>query len=248
MYTANNGHLLNLFGPKVGLLFFVALLSGLSSGLLAQRSSSNFNYNAFNKKDYYFGITLGYNSSNYRIIHDQSFILNDTVKVLESANGPGFNLGIVTNIKFGENFDFRFNLPTLSFAERRLQYTLVSKEIQSRKIESVFIDFPVQIRYKSKPYHDVRAFVIFGAKYSLDLASNSRARQSDDLIRIARQDFLLEYGVGLQFFFPYFILSPEIKFSHGLMNIHDRNAGLIYSSVIDRLLARGLTISFHFEG
>lgn len=248
MYSVNNGNLLNLFGHKVGLLVFVALLSGLSSGLLAQRSSSNFNYNSFNKKDYYFGITLGYNSSNYRIIHDQSFILNDTVKVLESANGPGFNLGIVTNIKLGENFDFRFNLPTLSFAERRLQYTLVSKEIQSRKVESVFIDFPVQIRYKSKPYHDVRAFVIFGAKYSLDLASNSRARQADDLIRIARQDFLLEYGVGLQFFFPYFILSPEIKFSHGLMNIHDRNAGLIYSSVIDRLLARGLTISFHFEG
>ena len=90
--------------------------------------------------------------------------------------------------------------------------------------------------------------VIFGGKYSIDLASNSRSRQADDLIKIQRQDFLLEYGVGFQVFFPYFILSPEIKFSHGLLNIHDRNAGLIYSRVIDRLLARGLTISFHFEG
>jgi hypothetical protein len=176
------------------------------SGLKAQRSGSNFNFNAFNKKTYYFGISLGYNNSFYRIVHDKSFILNDSVKILESATGPGFNLGIVTNIKFGENFDFRFNLPTLSFAERRFEYTLASKEIQKRKVESVFIDFPIQIRYKSKPYHDIRAFVILGAKYSIDLASTSRSRQADDLIKIQRQDFLLEYGVGFQIFFPYFII------------------------------------------
>jgi hypothetical protein len=224
-------------------------LTFISQTSFSQRGGgANFNFNAFNKKTYYFGITLGYNNSFYRIVHDRSFILNDTVKILESARGPGFNLGIVTNIKFGENFDVRFNLPTLSFAERRFEYTLTSKEVQKRKVESVFIDFPIQFRYKSKPYHDIRAFVIFGGKYSIDLASNSRSRQADDLIKIQRQDFLLEYGVGFQVFFPYFILSPEIKFSHGLLNIHDRNAGLIYSGVIDRLLARGLTISFHFEG
>ena len=247
MRSINHGYLLNLYRHKTVTVFVLATFLILS-GLKAQRSGSNFIFNAFNKKTYYFGISLGYNNSFYRIVHDKSFILNDSVKILESATGPGFNLGIVTNIKFGENFDFRFNLPTLSFAERRFEYTLASKEIQKRKVESVFIDFPIQIRYKSKPYHDIRAFVILGAKYSIDLASTSRSRQADDLIKIQRQDFLLEYGVGFQIFFPYFILSPEIKFSHGLLNIHDRNAGLIYSRVIDQLFARGLTISFHFEG
>ena len=123
-----------------------------------------------------------------------------------------------------------------------------TREVQYRKIESVFIDFPIQFRYKSKPYHDIRAFVIFGAKYSLDLASNSRARKAEDLVRIARNDLMIEYGVGFQLFFPYFILSPEIKFSHGLLNIHDRNPNLIYSSVIDRLFSNGFTFSLHFEG
>jgi hypothetical protein len=246
MYSTHNGHLLDLFGPKIKLLLLL-LLIGFSGQIHAQRSHS-FNYESFSSKAYYFGITLGYNTSRYHIQHDESFILNDTVRVLESVRGPGFNLGIVTNIKFGKNFDLRLNLPTLSFAERELQYVLPSQEIVSRKIESVFIDFPFQIRYKSKPYNDVRAFVVFGAKYSLDLASNSRARQAEDLIRIEPNDFQLEYGVGLQFFFPYFILSPEIKFSHGLNNIHNRNDALIYSSVIEKLFARTLTISFHFEG
>jgi hypothetical protein len=249
MRSTNYGYLFNLYRYKTLTIIAVLFLFAISQTSFAQRGGgANFNFNAFNKKTYYFGISLGYNNSYYRIVHDRSFILNDTVKILESARGPGFNLGIVTNIKFGENFDFRFNLPTLSFAERRFEYTLTSKEVQKRKVESVFIDFPIQFRYKSKPYHDIRAFVIFGGKYSIDLASNSRARQADDLIKIQRQDLLLEYGVGFQVFFPYFILSPEIKFSHGLLNIHDRNAGLVYSRVIDRLLARGLTISFHFEG
>lgn len=249
MRSTNNGYLFNLHRYKTVTFITFLILTFISQTSFSQRGGgANFNFNAFNKKTYYFGITLGYNNSFYRIVHDRSFILNDTVKILESARGPGFNLGIVTNIKFGENFDVRFNLPTLSFAERRFEYTLTSKEVQKRKVESVFIDFPIQFRYKSKPYHDIRAFVIFGGKYSIDLASNSRSRQADDLIKIQRQDFLLEYGVGFQVFFPYFILSPEIKFSHGLLNIHDRNAGLIYSRVIDRLLARGLTISFHFEG
>lgn len=246
MRSIDYGNLLHIFWSKIILTVFIIIFSFSFSS--AQRNGANFNFNAFNKKTYYFGITLGYNSSFYRIVHDNSFILNDSVKVLESATGPGFNLGIVTNIKFGENFDFRFNLPTLSFAERRFEYTLASKEIQKRTVESVFIDFPVQFRYKSKPYHDIRAFVIFGGKYSIDLASNSRARQAEDLIKIQRQDLLLELGFGFQIFFPYFILSPEIKFSHGLLNIHDRNAGLIYSRVIDRLFARGFTISVHFEG
>jgi hypothetical protein len=76
-------------------------LTFISQTSFSQRGGgANFNFNAFNKKTYYFGITLGYNNSFYRIVHDRSFILNDTVKILESARGPGFNLGIVTNIIF----------------------------------------------------------------------------------------------------------------------------------------------------
>jgi hypothetical protein len=250
MFILNFRHLHHLFGSEIAPAFLFCLLVNAFLPVVsnAQRNNINFNYDAFNKKHYYFGITLGYNSSNYRIVQDKSFILNDSVKVVESAPGPGFNLGVVANLKFGENFDLRFNLPTLSFAERRLEYTMATKEVQFRKIESVFIDFPIMFRYKSKPYHDIRAFVVAGVKYSLDLASNSRARKAEDLVRIAKSDFLVEYGVGLQFFFPYFILSPEIKFSHGLTNIHERNAGLIYSNVLDKLFSNGFTISLHFEG
>lgn len=232
------------------LIFFGALLF-ISQTAEAQRGRNRgpMNYEHFSKKNFYFGITLGYNQSFHNITMHESFILNDSVQIMNALQGPGFNLGIVTNLKFGENFDMRFLLPTLSFADRRINYQMVNNpNILQKKIESVFLEFPIHFRYKSKPYKDMRFFVVVGAKYSIDLASNSKTRQADDLIKIVPHDFALEVGLGFQVFFPYFILSPELKFSYGLSNLHSRNPNLIFSSPIDKLFSRGLTISFHFEG
>ncbi|MEM7106201.1 MAG: outer membrane beta-barrel protein [Bacteroidota bacterium] len=207
-----------------------------------------YNYLDFANKPYYFGITLSYNSSNYRVIQGQDFILSDSISTVLSPRGPGFNLGIVTNLKIGKFFDFRL-LPTLSFSDRRLEYHRTGTgRIETKKIEAVFIEAPFLIRYKSAPYKDIRLFVVAGVKYSYDVASNSRTRQAASLVKVSPSDFSVEYGFGIQFFFPYFIFSPEIKVSQGLSNILISDNDLIYSSVLDRILSRTLTISFHFEG
>lgn len=236
--------MLNLHWRKIILIGFLSSLTFLSFAQIR----GNYNYLDFANKPYYFGITLSYNSSNYRVFQGRDFILNDSITSVLSPRGPGFNLGIVTNLKIGKYFDFRL-LPTLSFSDRRLDYTLSDTEIPvSKKIEAVFIEVPFLVRYKSAPYKDLRLFVIGGVKYSFDVASNSRTRQAAELIKIAPSDFSVEYGFGIQFFFPYFIFSPEIKVSHGLSNILIHDQDLIYSSVLDRVLSRTLTISFHFEG
>jgi len=109
-------------------------------------------------------------------------------------------------------------------------------------------ELPFHVRYKSAPYNDLRMFVIGGIKYTFDVASDSRARQADELVKIAPTDFALELGAGVQFFFPYFIFSPEIKISQGISNILIFNQGLEQSNVIEQLLSRTFTISLHFEG
>lgn len=228
-------------------LFFCLGQIALNGQNMPQTDRKTRNYLNFTNKPYYFGITLGYNTSGYRVFRSEEFILNDSITSITSPRGPGFNLGIVTNLKMGEDFDLRF-LPTLSFSDRRLQYTTVSGFQDVKRIESVFVELPFQVRYKSKVYRDFRLFVLAGAKFTYDLASNSRSRQAAQLVKVAPTDYQLEYGFGIQMFFPYFIFSPEIKFSHGLGNglIYDRE--LIYSRTIDRMLPRTLTISLHFEG
>lgn len=215
----------------------------------AQYQQGNFNYLDFQAKQYYFGITLGYNQGDYRIFNSKSFISNDSFSRVQSVGGPGFNLGIVSNLRLGEYFDLRF-LPTLSFAERNIRYTQPSetKRPINRKIESVLVEMPFQVRYKSAPYHDFRLFVIGGVKYSYDVASDSRSRQAVGLVKISPTDFQFEYGFGIQFFFPYFIFSPEIKISQGINNVLIYNDKVYQSTILDKVNSRTFTLSFHFEG
>ena len=227
------------------ILFVILWLTGTIS--LSAQDRRTKNYLNFANKPYYFGITLGYNSSHLKVFQGDDFAQNDSLVKVVSPRSPGFNLGIVTNLKLGQDFDLRF-LPTFSFSDRTLEYTTGTGRTESKRLESVFLEMPFQVRYKSKIYRDFRVFVLASVKYTYDLSSNSRVRQAAQLVKVSPSDFVFEYGGGVQIFFPYFIFSPELKFSYGLGNslIYDRD--LLYSSVLEKVLARGFTLSFHFEG
>ncbi|MEM9837239.1 MAG: outer membrane beta-barrel protein [Bacteroidota bacterium] len=248
MSSINSGYRQYLHGLQAGLVLLTLLL--LPSSAQAQYvGGGNYNFRDFSQKPYYFGITLAINSSRYTPFRSEDFIFSDSIRIVESLNGPGFNLGIITNLKIGQYFDFRF-LPTLSFAERNLNYTAGARRVRERQrtVESVFVELPFHFRYKSAPYKDKRLFLIAGIKYNFDVASESRARQADQLVKISPHDFQLEYGAGIQFFFPYFIFSPEFKISHGIGNTLIFNPNLPESTVLEKVLSRTFTLSFHFEG
>jgi len=244
MQKTKSWHLFYLFGIQIILLCCL-----LPNASVAQNARGNYNFLDFQQKPYYFGITLGFNRADYRVFHSKTFVLNDSIQTAESVTGPGFNLGIVTNLKIGDYFDFRF-LPTLSFAERTIEYTAARNGslLPRRKIESVFVELPFHIRYKSAPYKDMRLFVITGVKYGFDVASDSNTRQADSIVKVAPTDFAAEVGAGIQFFFPYFIFSPEFKMSYGLGNVLIFDSDLEESRVIEKILSRTFTFSLHFEG
>jgi len=190
---------------------------------------------------------LGFNSSNFKITHAEEFIHDDTVFTVSSSRGPGFNLGIISNLRLSKYFDLRF-IPTLSFGGRDLNYELMGNAIAKKSIESISIEFPVEVRFKSQPIKDIRLYVLTGLKYSIDLASNAKARRAEDQVKVGRHDLAYELGFGVQFFFPLFIFSPEIKIANGFINVHSRTENLIYSRVIDKLFTRAIIFSIHFEG
>ena len=249
MHGTDSRYLFNLYWKQIVLALLLTTAGhGLVEGQNFQ-ANNNYNFFEFQKKPYYFGITLGYNNSTFRAFRSTEFLQSDSINVVEALNGPGFNLGIVTNLKIGDFFDFRF-LPTLSFAERNLEYNRNSRDLRVAltTVESVFVEVPFQVRYKSAPFHDLRLFVIAGVKYAFDVASDSRTRQAETIVKISPSDFSFEYGAGIQFFFPYFIFSPEFKISHGIGNTLLFNDKLEQSTVLEKVLSRTFTISFHFEG
>jgi Outer membrane protein beta-barrel domain len=236
--------MLHISCKKIG---FFSLLLFLTAPLLAQiGGKDNYNFRDFNRKSYYFGINIGFNSSGYKLQQSGFFINNDSIKVTEGNSEVGVNMHMVTNLKLGEYFDFRF-LPGFSFAQRGLEFTSVAdSKVIERKIESVFFELPFHIRFKSDPYKDKRLFVVAGLKYSYDVQTNSKSRKS--LIRIAPHDFQYEVGVGMQMFYPYFIFSPEIKFSRGLGNLLIYDKSQNEARVLENVVSQIFTISFNFEG
>ena len=217
------------------------------------KGRQNINYDDYRAKDLYFGISLGFNSSKHQVFHSRQFIGNPNVQLAQGAPSVGFDVHGIINYKFGEYFDFRL-LPGISFATRHLDFnedidpTSGIRTVNRKTVESIFADMPLLIRYKSAPYKDKRAFIVAGLNYSFDVASNSQTRQADDFIKISPHDFQVQAGFGMQFFFQYFILSPEIKYSQGINNILLFNDQIVESTVIEKLLSRTLTLSFHFEG
>jgi hypothetical protein len=220
-------------------LLLSVMLPGVS---LAQR-----NYLEYINKKYYFGITMGTNISDFKITHSNAFAGNDSIKTIGTKFGPGFNLGIIANYQMGDYFDLRL-VPALVFADKKLEFGINDGSVVEKDIQSIITEFPLELRFKSQPIRDIRVYVLTGLKYSIDLAANAKDRKSEDQIRVSGSDLSYEMGMGIQFFFPLFIFSPEIKFANGFYNLHAPNETLIYSNMIDKLYSRTISLSFHFEG
>lgn len=156
LQTADFWNMHNLFRLQIVILFISLFL--FPDLLLSQSNSNSYNYLAFKRKSHYFGLTIGYNSSGFKIEHSRRFINNANYKWNEGIRKPGLTLSMITNFKIGEYFDFRV-LPSISLSYRSLGYIGVNSTIERQdRIESVFGELPMLIRFTSAPYKDKRVF------------------------------------------------------------------------------------------
>ncbi len=215
--------------------------------LFYNTTSAQLNMPNHDGKRVFFGVTFGINRSDFKIIHHPSFIFSDTILSIESARGPGFNLGIVSNFKLVNHLDLRI-LPSLSFVERNIIYNQIDKSIVEKKIESINIEMPFDLRLKSDRYGNFRVYALCGAKFAMDLNSNAKNRKLREQIKVGSFDAAVTYGGGVCFYFPMFILSPEFKIYQGLFNTFSRDPNMIYSRSLQGLRMRTFLLSLHIEG
>ncbi len=199
----------------------------------------------------HFGMSIGFNQAQFKLTHSDAFAYHDSIKVVDSPNSSGFNVGIVSALHLNKFSELRF-IPTLTFAEKDLRYTEISSEgdvEHMETVESIILQFPLTFKYKSdRFFNNFRFYVIGGARFDWDLASDSKARKANTIIKIGPNDFLAEYGFGLEFYTPMVIVSPQIKISHGLTNVHIPTEGLRYSDVLGGLRGKYIAFTIQFEG
>lgn len=231
------------------LLFLVICTPELT---FAQKFKKPKNLPRYDMQKLHFGFTIGINSLDFVMNKNLNYVGTDSLVNVYSNNQYGFNLGIVSNLRLGKFTDLRF-IPTLVFGERIIDYNFKLYSInenvitESKRIESTLLDFPFHLKYKSERYNNVRTFIIAGAKYSLDIASQDKIDdEGEELVKLKKHDIIAEIGFGLDFYLEYFKFSPQIKLSHGILNVLNKE-NTIYTKSFNQLRTNGWMLSFTFE-
>ena len=227
------------------------LISAIIIGVKGQ-AQKEFNRPNHDDLIYYFGITLGYNSSFLHPTKSVKFLQDDSILVAQPGASGGITLGLQGTARLSDHFQLRINPQLVIGGARYFNYTLGSKLTteateQKKILPSTLVSLPIHVKFNSDRIDNFRVYLLGGIRFDKDLSSNSSARNAEDLIKLKGSDFALEAGIGFNIFLPFVTISPEIKFTYGLTNLHDRDANLKYSSVFDKINSRMISFSIHFE-
>ncbi len=236
---------------KFQISFFIALL------LFVRYSSAQHymlpeNLPKYDRSPYHFGFILGVNSMNYSIRNVANIKQFDSLKTIESEPQLGFTIGIVSNLRLGNDYaDLRF-VPSLSFGARTLLYSIKQNRIlvtDFKPTESSRLEFPFDIKLKSQRFwNNYRAYVLGGVMYSIDLASQAKQKQQEGLyvIKLVRYDYSFDVGVGFDIYTTFFKFGIDLRMEYGLKDLIKRD-NTFYTQGIDKLNSKIFLLSFTFE-
>jgi hypothetical protein len=237
----------------------VAIISVLFCGFLLAGTTASaqlrdyLNLPDHDSKKYYIGIGFMYTNSHLQVTAHPNFLKSDSILYVTPGNTGGFGVSGMFTFRLADHFEFRFAFPEFIFASNTLAYHVNypppgETAVATKQIQSLLLGFPAQVKFLSDRINNFRVYMLGGVNYRYDLASNSSARKAQNLVKLQSTDMSVEAGIGFQFYFPVFILSPELKISEGIKNIHSRDANLQYSNTIDKLKSRMIVFSLIFEG
>lgn len=230
------------------LTLLLLLVAGAS---FAQREKVE-NLPKYNHETLHFGFLLGVNRTDFLVTTVRDFHLQDTLKAVESAPQPGFNLGIISELRLHDYFTLRFT-PDLAFSSRILNYyfeTPTDTFMAQREVESTLLNFPLAIKMRSARLNNIGAYVVAGGRYTYDLASQKNVQNNtpgQEIVKLNKSDIAYEGGAGMEFFLPYFKLAIEGKLIIGAKNLLIREDH-VFSNSIEKLNSKVFMVSLTFEG
>ena len=76
--------------------------------------------------------------------------------------------------------------------------------------------------------------------------ANYKDDEGQEIVKLNNNDIMLEGGFGIDFYLEYFKFSPQIKISHGILNLLSKD-NTVYTESIKNLRTNGWMLSFTFE-
>jgi len=219
------------------------------------QSQQTINLPDYTHKHLHFGFIIAVNTASFYIAPTPNLAgkFEDTLKTIRSVPQTGFDLGIVTELGISRYLKFRF-VPSLGFTDRELAYFFESRTdtfTATKQIQSVFLNFPMDLKLISKRLNNFEAYVLGGVKYAKDLFSQKDVNQqlagANATIRLLPNDWYYEAGGGIEFYLQFFKFGLELKVSQGTRNLIVPDNS-VYTQSIQSLKSKTYLLSFTFEG
>ena len=110
---------------------------------------------------------------------------------------------------------------------------------------------PVDVKFASLRYHNVRPYLTAGAMAVYDVAK----KRNRDPIKLSTSDFMLTIGFGCDVYLPYFKFCPEIKFCFGLSDmvqhkrpdLTDDPDRMKFTNSLTKATQQMVVMTFYFE-
>lgn len=170
--------------------------------------------------------------------------------VEQPAFSPGFCVNGLIDFRLNEYFNVRF-APGMYFGNRDIRmYEATTGAEERQNIKSAHVVFPIDLKYSSLRYRNVRPYLVGGIMPTYDVT-----KKRSDFIKLKPTDFYLTVGFGCDFYLPYFKFNPEIKFCFGLTDVLDTNRPdladdpdkLKFTQSLTKATSQMVVLTFYFE-
>ncbi|WP_196892364.1 type IX secretion/gliding motility protein PorT/SprT [Aureivirga marina] len=217
----------------------------LCANAFAQREVVEYKTRFFKRK-FHFGYYLGLNQKSFKINYQKP---NAFVKV---DGKVGFNVGIIGGMRINDHFSIRLE-PGLSSNTKTLTFTHIegSERDRVRQVGGTYLHVPLLIKYNALRLGNMRPYLIGGVSIDHNFSSNQDNPEDNSAgeFRMKKNNFMYEFGVGVDLYMPYFIFSPSIRGVFAINNelVRDQDPNSPWTGPIDYFGTRGIFINFAFH-
>lgn len=229
----------------ITLFAFVATSQSHAQGYAYSRKHLEF----YDDKPIHYGFFFAMPVTRFTVRYSPAYVNTDPAVRLYSPNSPSFRVGILINAFMTDRFDFRFT-PAVSLYGREVKYEYPDGTAPRRETrESTWMEFPFLIKYKSERRKNSRMYLIAGATAALETNVRKTQAQAAGKLNTKTKDLTIDYGIGFEQFLEYTKISPELRFSHGLVNLFNSTNGVsaANNAGIQRLSTHTVTLYLNFE-
>jgi hypothetical protein len=225
---------------------FLFILLAVALPAFSQRSKPK-NLILFDYQPFHFGYSVGLNWMDFTLIP------TDPVHyLLNVRQNPGININLITNLRINKWLDLRA-LPGIQFGQRDLTIKdKINNVERSWKVESVYIDLPIHLKYRSERLNNYAAYLIVGVNPRLDLTGGEIQNWRPVQRLVKAFDIYPELGVGTDFYAVKVKVALELKFGVGMLNIFNPPPGDapeygLYANGVKRILSQMMVLAVHVE-